>query len=334
MSDAERARLAALMDVRPAQTIAVLNHLGVADLLADGPVDVRQLAAATGSHELSLYRLLRYAASHGVFTEVEPRHFALNPAAELLRAGVPGSLHWRVEGAKRVPPWWPWEEWLETVRTGDPAFDRVHGCTYWDAMATDEASRRMFDRSLRAIAERQLPEVLPLLGPHLEGRRRIVDVGCGQASWLAALLGAHPRLHGVAFDREEARSSAETTLAAAGVDARAPFVAGDFFVEVPDGDVILLANVIHDWHDDEATRILVSCEAALSQDGLLVVVDRVLPDGDLPHHGKGVDINMLFNVGGRERTRGEMAQVLASAGLQLRSQQDTRLAVSVLTASR
>jgi SAM-dependent methyltransferase len=331
VGEADRARLGALMDVRPAQTIAVLNHLGIADLLADGPVGVDQLAAATASHELTLYRLLRYAASYGVFTEVAPQRFGLTPMAEHLRAGVPGSAYWRVEPGKRVPPWWPWDEWLETVRTGVAAFERVHGCTYWEAMASDEGSRHMFDLSLRAIAGRQIPEVLPLLD--LDGRRVVVDVGCGPGPWLAAILEQHPHLHGVAFDLEEARASAEATLSAAGLGGRATFVAGDFFAEVPGGDLLLLANVLHDWHDEDAARILDSCRAALEPGGRIVIVDRVLPDGDEPHHGKGVDLNMLFNVGGRERSLGELTSLLAAAGLTLVAHQDTALAVSVVVAA-
>lgn len=331
MGDIEREQLAALMDVRPAQTIAILNHLGIADLLADGPLDVDHLAAATQSHELTLYRLLRYAAAHGVFTEVEPRRFALTTMSEYLRSNVPGSVRWRVEGGKRVPPWWPWDEWLETVRTGVAAFDRVHGCSYWEAMATDESSRRMFDLSLRSIADRQIPEVLPLLD--LAGRRLVVDVGCGQAGWLVAILEAHAELRGVAVDLEEARQAAETTISDAGMEARASFVEADFFAEVPEGDVMLLANVLHDWHDDDAARILRSCRAALEGDGILLVVDRVLPEGDTPHPGKGVDINMLFNVGGRERSLSELTELLATAGLTLRAHHETRLAVGLLIAS-
>src|SRR5918992_238806 len=67
-----------------AQTIYVTAKLGIADLLADGPKSVEELATATNTHAPSLYRLLRAAASLNVFSEQENRVFALNPNAEPL----------------------------------------------------------------------------------------------------------------------------------------------------------------------------------------------------------------------------------------------------------
>lgn len=328
----ERAQLQVLMDVRPAQAIAVLNHLGVADLLADGPIDVAALAAATGTHAMTLYRLLRYVAMHGVFTETSPRFFALTPMASLLRSGAPGSVYWRVEGDVSVKPWLPWEEWLETVHTGEPAYERMHGRTYWEALVTDQHARKMFDLSLRLIGERQIPEVLPLL--EVSAGDLVVDVGCGEASWLAAILDRHPGVQGVAVDLEQAGPSARRTIEHRDLSGRASFVAADFFEELPAGNVLLLANVLHDWPDDLATEILATCQSALLDGGRVVIVERVLPEGDEPHHGKSVDINMLFLLGGRERTLREFQALLRDAGLRFDAYVPTKLPVGVIVASR
>ena len=68
--------------------------LGLADLVATGPKSPAELAAATGTHAPSLYRLLRGLASVGVFAEDDAGRFALTPMAELLRSDAPGSLRW------------------------------------------------------------------------------------------------------------------------------------------------------------------------------------------------------------------------------------------------
>src|SRR5688500_11869659 len=75
------------------QSIYIAAKLGIADVAADGPVSIEELAAATQSHPLSLHRLLRALASVGIFTEATPGHFALTPLAELLRTGTPASMH-------------------------------------------------------------------------------------------------------------------------------------------------------------------------------------------------------------------------------------------------
>jgi len=59
------------------QALHVAAKLGIADLLADGPVDCEDLAAATDTHAPALQRLLRALASVGVFTQVSPGSFAL-----------------------------------------------------------------------------------------------------------------------------------------------------------------------------------------------------------------------------------------------------------------
>jgi multifunctional cyclase/dehydratase/O-methyltransferase len=47
--------------------ISVVAKLRVADLLADGPMDLAGLADRTRTHPPSLYRILRALAAEGVF---------------------------------------------------------------------------------------------------------------------------------------------------------------------------------------------------------------------------------------------------------------------------
>jgi hypothetical protein len=70
------------------QAIAVAARLGIADLLAGGPLDCDALARATEAHPDALYRLLRFLAGEGVFSEVAPRRFGLTPLADLLRTDL------------------------------------------------------------------------------------------------------------------------------------------------------------------------------------------------------------------------------------------------------
>jgi len=51
------------------QAVFVAAKLGIADLLADGPVKVTELASASGcTSSDGLYRVLRLLASHGIFS--------------------------------------------------------------------------------------------------------------------------------------------------------------------------------------------------------------------------------------------------------------------------
>jgi hypothetical protein len=78
--------------------------------------------------------------------------------------------------------------------------------------------------------------------------------------------------------------------------------------------------ILHDWSDEDCGRILAKISGAMRTEGRVLVMDSVIPEGDAPHPGKFMDINMLAmtGTGGRERTENEFAGLFARAGLRLR----------------
>lgn len=74
------------------RAVYVVAELGIADLLAGGPMTAAHLAQATQTHEPSLYRVLRLLASLGVLTEHDHHSFSLTVLGERLRADVPASM--------------------------------------------------------------------------------------------------------------------------------------------------------------------------------------------------------------------------------------------------
>jgi hypothetical protein len=95
--------------------------------------------------------------------------------------------------------------------------------------------------------------------------------------------------------------------------------AGDAFVDVPTGfDTYLLVNVLHDWSDADATRILGRVAgAARTTDARVIVVDsesRTVPRGDL---SISADILMAaLTYGGAERDTKAFATLGKACGLQ------------------
>ena len=70
----------------------VVAELGIADLLADRPMSAAQLAQATGTHERSLYRVLRLLVALGVLREEQDGCFGLTVVGERLRSDVAASM--------------------------------------------------------------------------------------------------------------------------------------------------------------------------------------------------------------------------------------------------
>src|SRR5687767_1320046 len=101
-----------------AQALYVAAKLGLADLLAVGPVHADELAARTHTDAPSLYRLLRALASVGVFTEATPGAFALTPLAALLRSGTPDSMR-ALAIIYNEELYQAWGDLLHSVQTGE-----------------------------------------------------------------------------------------------------------------------------------------------------------------------------------------------------------------------
>lgn len=76
----------------PCSALWVAAELKLADLIGMGSKSVADLARGTATNDDALFRILRLLAMVGIFTETEPRHFALTPPAELLRSDHPQSM--------------------------------------------------------------------------------------------------------------------------------------------------------------------------------------------------------------------------------------------------
>jgi predicted O-methyltransferase YrrM len=148
---------------------------------------------------------------------------------------------------------------------------------------------------------------------------------------VAGVLQANPDMRGILFDMPEVVATAQRLLQQAGVADRCKVMGGDFFEAVPAGsDLYVLKFILHDWTDDQCIRILQNCRRAMAPGGRVLIVEYAVPEDSGPHISKFMDINMLVNTSGRERTRREFEQLLSSAGLALRQLAPTSIGLCAL----
>lgn len=295
------------------QAVYVAATLGIADLLADGPRDSDDLAAATGTDAGALRRVLRALAALGVLEE-DGSAFTLTAVGEGLRSDSDEPLAGWALFSGGADAWQAWGELLYSTRTGESAFTHVHGMNAWDYRAAHPESSAVFDRAMTDLARRSNRSLLEAYDFGRFGT--VVDVGGGRGAFLAALLAAHPRMHGVLFDLPHVIAGRRDTTGEA--DPRLRTVAGSFFDGVPEGgDAYAMRAVLHDWPDDEAVAILRTCRTAMTEDAVLLVIERDLgPANELPE-AKLSDLNMLVGPGGRERAIEEYAALFQAAGFVL-----------------
>jgi precorrin-6B methylase 2 len=301
---------------RVSQALYAAAELGIADLLAGGPRTADDLATASGAHAPSLARVLRLLASEGVFMEMDDGRFALTPMAEALRRDVPGSMRPLVLFSGGETLWWSWGHLTHAVRTGKPAFDYVHGTDFFEYFRQHPNEWALFDQ---LMTTQTTPATRAVAAAYdFSPFKTIVDVGGGRGALMLELLAAYPHLRGIVFDQPAVAAGARQAIEAAGLADRCEAIGGDFFAAVPEGcDAYLLKSVLHDWDDERCGAILRACRRAVPADGRLLAVEVLVPPGNAPSFAKSQDVNMLVNLGGRERTEAEHRALYAAAGFTL-----------------
>ena len=298
------------------RSISVAARLKVADHVAGGARSVDELAAATGTHAPSLYRLMRALASVGVFAEEGAGRFRHTPMSELLRSGSPGSLRAVADSVFGGSHFRSWGVLEESVRTGGIAFDHAHGTDCWNFFANNAEEQRSFDDAMSEFTALFNP---PIVGAYdFSKLNTLVDVGGGHGALLAAIAKQNPRLRGVVYDQPHVVPGAARRFAEEGLSGRCEAVAGNFFESVPaGGDAYLMKLIIHDWEDEKATTILRNVHRAAKPSTRLLVVEMVVPPGAEPSLSKLGDVNMMVMTGGKERTEAEFAELFRGAGFDL-----------------
>lgn len=298
------------------QMISAAAELGIADLLADGPRSVEELAFASGADPGGLFRLLRGLASLGVFAETEPRAFALTPLASTLRTDVDGSMRWLAQEVGGRTRLLAYSALTHSVRTGKPAFDEAHGSSMWTYLQSHPAELALFGKAMGNLAS--AAHSAAFRSYDLSGTRRLVDVGGGEGYLIAAVLPHYPGLTGVLFDEPHVAGRAAAVFEAAGLGDRTEVVGGDAFASVPgDGDVYVLSSILFSYLDDEAITLLSNIRKVMDPAGRILILEPVLPEGNAAHPGKLLDVTQLALHRGGVRSEAEFAALFAASGLRM-----------------
>jgi hypothetical protein len=314
--------------------IASAAELGLADHLEAGARTSGDVARALGADAPSLYRLMRMLAMAGVLVERDDGAFALTPVGACLRKSAPGSLAPMARFLGERSHDAAWAELTHSVRTGESGFRRAHGMRTFEWLAQHPDAATVFDDAMSSVTSTAAAAITAAydFSPY----RVIADVGGGQGRLLAEILEATPGARGVLFDRPQVVEEARRRLADHGLAARCAICAGDFFEAVPPGcDAYVLKNVLHDWDDESAAKILGNCAARLDEAGRVLVVEQGLTRPGVPSLAKVLDVEMLIMTdGGRERTDAEYAALFAASGLRLARVVPTESPMQILEAVR
>jgi hypothetical protein len=299
-----------------AQVTATAANLKIADQLGDGERAGVEVAERIEADAGATTRLLRAMAAIGLVEEPKPGVFRLTGPGQLLRSDRPDSLHAFVRMFTDPAIQSSWRELDKAVLTGERVFDGIFGTDFFSYLGERPELSAVFNGAMRqgsALMARMLPTAYDF-----SRFGAVLDIGGGDGTLLSSVLAANPGVRGILFDTAEGLAQADEGLTKAGVRDRCELRTGDFFESVPAGaDLYLIKSVLHDWNDEQCETILRNVRSAIGTDGRLMIMEPVLPetvDGSLPPQMYLSDLNMLVNLGGKERTATEFGDLCARSG--------------------
>src|SRR5690349_14025056 len=143
--------LQTLLGFWTSQAVYAAATLGLADHLHDRPCTAEELAGLTGTHAPSLARLLKALASAGIFRETKGR-FTLTPLGETLRTDAPGSLRAMIMAVLGGEHYRAWGGLLHSIKTGQTAFDHLHGLPVFDYYARHPEEAAIFNDAMTSAS--------------------------------------------------------------------------------------------------------------------------------------------------------------------------------------
>jgi C-methyltransferase len=299
-----------------AQSITAAADLRIADALADKPLGLDELARRVECDPDALGRLLRALIGRGIFKQLREGRYDLTPLAQTLRWDVPGSMAALACFIGSPQDREHWSHCVDAIRTGQSVIPKLRGIEGFEWFASQPEVFDVFNQAMTNFSEFAVDPVTAAY--EFSGYGTIVDVAGGHGRLLAGILAAAPTAKGVLFDLPHVVAGAGALLQKHNVIDRVRIAEGSFFDSVPEGgDLYVMKNIIHDWPDDRAQQILKTVRAAICDGATLLLVECVIPEHDRDFVAKWMDLGMLVDNTGRERTGEEYQNLLQQSGFHM-----------------
>ncbi|KAG6811149.1 hypothetical protein H0H92_008767 [Tricholoma furcatifolium] len=299
--------------------LLVVIQAGVADALSghETGMHVNDLSKSVGVESAKLARILRALATKHIFTEVKPDVFANNRLSQVLLSSndvacltvlhttlAPRAatiLYDNLSNPRTALSYDPKDSpFMQAVKS-----EGVFG-SFFDWLKVHPDKRATFGRAM---------------------------LGLGQVMGSLSILHYYPWS---AYSTHWSQNLPETR-----VRDQVQFLSGDFFERLPvkNQDIYYVRNVIHNWPDAQAQKILTTIREAMGNGSRLLIHDYVLshisqteleaarveraPSPLLPNYGAGSartynqDMTMLIMYISKERTLDESVALASTVGLQL-----------------
>ena len=287
------------------RAIQAIANLNIADQMSDKPITIEKLAKLTSTVPELLERVLNFLTVYKLFTKTS-EGYALTPLSYPLREDHPFSIK-DVLGMVDES-WWEAFAHLETsLKTGVCAFEHQHGSDFFVYLNNAPEKKAKFKKGKAKLSTYDDKAITKAF--NFNKFEHIINIGEEKTELSQIIRDSYPHLSMTTypFKPNEANHCAE-----------------ELFTNLPTGDAYLFKGVLHDFNDDTIKKILSAFRQHMKKNASLIIAEQVIPEDDLPHTNKTMDIIMMVLVGGRQRPLSNWQELIESTGFKLKNTVQTQ----------
>ena len=201
-----------------------------------------------------------------------------------------------------------WGGLYNTVKTGKPS-------ALMHKAYTDEETRNyMMGMHNRALSQ---SDVLTSL-IDLSGKKQLMDVGCGPATFAVKFCERYDGLNAVAMDRDQNLKIASEIVAQYNMEDRVKLLPGDYNTDSlgSGNDAMLLSSMTNQESPENIKKLLKKCYDSMNQDGVIMIQEQLLnPEKTGPKLAALIGVNQIINTElGCSYSSKEMEEYLKEVG--------------------
>lgn len=129
--------------------------------------------------------------------------------------------------------------------------------------------------------------------------KTLTDVG-GSGGLLSIMVAKqHPHMNCTSFDLPPVEPIANATIQQFQLSDRVKTASGDFFtISIPNTDVVVMGNILHDWDEENKISLMKKAYDALPDNGAFVAIENIIDDERKQNvFGMMMSLNMLIETG-------------------------------------
>jgi hypothetical protein len=294
---------------RASMMLFAATRLDLFTAIAGGARTVADLATRCDAAQEPLRLLLEGCVAEGLLSSSGDRYENTDVAEAFLVRGRPAYIGHGLEYAENL--YQPWGRLTDMVRSGQPVIEPD------SILGDDKQKTRAFVLAMHERA-RGMSAVLPR-GIDFSGRRRLLDVGGGPATYSIALVQQHPGLMSTVLDLAGVLEVTKEIVEQHGCTDRIRLQPGNYLSSSFGSgyDAVLLSGMMHRERGETCRELLRKSFAALDPGGLVVVSDVFFEDDrkNGPPFAIHFALNMMLTSReGSAHAKTEMARWVAEAG--------------------